>query len=135
MAFCNYELNIHLMKKICEEGLRPWFSFWTPDCYIELARQCMDSDPQKRPIANDIYNKLGEWIKCIEDSENSCELEGTIKQFLDNDKYENSCELEGTIKQFLDNDKYGKESSDDHKYKSKYFQKDKDSNSLLMPLP
>ena len=67
-------------------------------------------------------------------------LKSTITQFFSDDilinykfdewikNLENSCELEGTIKQFL-----GKETSDDHKYKSKYFQKD--SNSLLIPLP
>ncbi|KAF0441992.1 hypothetical protein F8M41_003740 [Gigaspora margarita] len=131
----------------------------------------MDSDPQERPIANDIYNKLGEWIKCIEDSGKSeikkqflcgddnfiklfdCfkylksfgDWREIIKQFFSDDilihykfdewikNLENSGDLDETITQFLDNDKYGKESSDDHKYKSKYIQKD--SNSLLMPLP
>ncbi|RIB19051.1 kinase-like domain-containing protein [Gigaspora rosea] len=143
-AFSNYEFNIHLMKKICEEALRPLFTFWTPDCYIELARQCMDLDPQKRAIANDIYNKLGQ---CIEDSSNT-EIENQFLHGDDNfikladfnykldewiNNLENSGDLDETKQQFLDKDKYSKESSDDHKYKSKYFQKD--SYSLLNPLP
>ncbi|CAG8778785.1 32088_t:CDS:2, partial [Gigaspora margarita] len=44
---------------------------------------------------------------------------------------ENSDDLDETKKQFLDKNKYSKESND-HKYKSKYFQRD--TNSLLMLL-
>ncbi|RIB29977.1 hypothetical protein C2G38_2055363, partial [Gigaspora rosea] len=29
-----------------------------PDCYIELANQCMDSDPKKRPTSVEIIDKL-----------------------------------------------------------------------------
>ncbi|CAG8793507.1 38466_t:CDS:1, partial [Gigaspora margarita] len=123
-----------------------------------------ENNKQFLKIANDIYNKLGELIKCIEDSCNSeikkqflCGdddfitlvnifkfLKSTITQFFSDEvitnykfdewiiNLENSGDLDETIKQFLDKDKYGKESSDDHKYKSKYIQKD--SNSLLIPL-
>ncbi|CAG8805120.1 549_t:CDS:1, partial [Gigaspora margarita] len=69
------------------------------------------------------------------------DLRETIAQFFSEDilinykfdewikNLENSGNLNETKQQFLDNDKYGKESSDYHKY----FQKD--SNSLLIPLP
>ncbi|KAF0449007.1 serine/threonine protein kinase [Gigaspora margarita] len=160
-AFFNHELDIHLMKKICEKGLRPHFSFGTPDCYIELAKQCMDSDPQKRPVANDICNKLGEWIKSIEDYgdseikkqflcsddvfikldecfknlKNLDDLNEIMNQFFDDDtinKYKFDEDLDEIKEQILDSVKYSKETSYDHKYKSKYYQKN--TNSLLIPM-
>ncbi|CAG8813626.1 20211_t:CDS:2, partial [Gigaspora rosea] len=81
---------------------------------------------------------LGEWIKNLGNSGN---LDVIKKLVLCGDEiiirladcfkilksFDVWCEI------FLDNDKNGKESSDDHKYKSKYIQKD--SNSLLIPLP
>ncbi|CAG8741291.1 2277_t:CDS:1, partial [Dentiscutata heterogama] len=46
---------------------------------------------------------------------------------------ENYGDFDEIKKQFLDKDKCEKESNDDHKYKSKYFQKN--TNSLLIPMP
>ncbi|RIB06847.1 kinase-like domain-containing protein [Gigaspora rosea] len=46
-------------------GLRPEFAPGTPDCYIELAKQCMDSDPQKRPAAWEVYYKFDVWNKIV----------------------------------------------------------------------
>ena len=43
--FNGYKFDIDLVIKICN-GLRPKFGPGIPDCYIELANQCMDSDPQ-----------------------------------------------------------------------------------------
>jgi len=34
-----------LAARICF-GLRPKFAFGTPNCYVELAMQCLDPDPQ-----------------------------------------------------------------------------------------
>ncbi|KAF0428413.1 hypothetical protein F8M41_005865 [Gigaspora margarita] len=72
-------------------------------------------------------------------------LKSTITQFFGDDiiinfkfdewikNLEISGDLDETKKQFLDKNSYSKESNDDHKYKSKYIQKD--SNSLLIQLP
>ncbi|RIB16448.1 kinase-like domain-containing protein [Gigaspora rosea] len=38
--------------------LRPKFALETPNCYIELAMQCLDPDPQKRPTASVITGNL-----------------------------------------------------------------------------
>ncbi|RIB22592.1 kinase-like domain-containing protein [Gigaspora rosea] len=82
--FENYQFDVDFAIKICN-GLRPEFASGTPSCYIELAKQCMDSDPQKRPTAFDLYSMLNEWKKCMEDSDNTVENK-IKKQFLDADK-------------------------------------------------
>ncbi|RIB21695.1 hypothetical protein C2G38_2298816 [Gigaspora rosea] len=52
--------NSGLALNICN-GLRPGFSEKTPKCYIELANQCMDSNPRNRPSAKDISSKFSKW--------------------------------------------------------------------------
>ncbi|RIB20347.1 kinase-like domain-containing protein [Gigaspora rosea] len=78
--FDGYEFNFDLAIKICE-GLRPEFAQGTPNCYIELAKQCMDVDSLKRPDALKVYHKLGEWIINMERSNNKIKM-----QFLEADK-------------------------------------------------
>ncbi|RIB05742.1 kinase-like domain-containing protein, partial [Gigaspora rosea] len=46
--FDGIPFNTDLAIKICN-GFRPEFAPGTPDCYIKLAKQCMNSDPQNRP--------------------------------------------------------------------------------------
>ncbi|RIB30110.1 kinase-like domain-containing protein [Gigaspora rosea] len=76
----NYNFDIDLVIKICN-GLRPKFGSGIPDCYIELANQCMDSDPEKRPTSCEIIIKLNEWLNIIVN-----EVENKIKsQFLESD--------------------------------------------------
>ncbi|RIB17333.1 hypothetical protein C2G38_2037825 [Gigaspora rosea] len=53
-----------LAIKICN-GLRPEFAEGTPECYIQLANQCMDANPSNRPTASDIYYKLLEWYNIV----------------------------------------------------------------------
>ncbi|RIB23964.1 hypothetical protein C2G38_759497 [Gigaspora rosea] len=67
---------------ICN-GLRPKFASGTPDCYIELANQCMNSDPEKRPKNIEIITKLREWLKIIEN-----------KKIMSDIKYESDIEYE-----------------------------------------
>ena len=55
---------------------------WTPDCYIELANQCMDSYPKKHPKSSEMIIKLNEWLNTI-----GSEIENKIKsQFLESDE-------------------------------------------------
>ncbi|RIB10551.1 kinase-like domain-containing protein [Gigaspora rosea] len=67
--FDGYQFNEELAVKICI-GLRSEFAPGTPECYIELAKQCMDSDPQKRPPAYKIRNTLNNWYNIIKQSDN-----------------------------------------------------------------
>ncbi|RIB07248.1 kinase-like domain-containing protein [Gigaspora rosea] len=80
--FDGHEFDHILAVKICN-GLRPEFAPGTPDCYIELANQCMNLGPQKRPNAYEIWDILEEWNISIENSDDTSNIK---KQFLDADK-------------------------------------------------
>jgi serine/threonine protein kinase len=54
----------HLALSICE-GERPVIIENTPKCYIDLMKQCWDSDPSKRPTIIMLENIISEWIRCI----------------------------------------------------------------------
>jgi serine/threonine protein kinase len=63
--FDGYDFNLELALKICD-GLRPdEFALGTPDDYVKLARRCMDSDPDKRPTANDLSNYMDAWYEFV----------------------------------------------------------------------
>ncbi|RIB02870.1 kinase-like domain-containing protein, partial [Gigaspora rosea] len=80
--FDGHKFNAKLGADICK-GLRPELASGTPKCYIELAKKCMNSDPQKRPTADGIWDLLEEWNKRIESSDDTDEIK---KQFLKADK-------------------------------------------------
>src|ERR1043165_1835623 len=42
---------------ICN-GLRPRVAKGTPQCYIDLVNQCLDVNPEKRPSAEELWNKI-----------------------------------------------------------------------------
>ncbi|RIB30491.1 kinase-like domain-containing protein [Gigaspora rosea] len=67
--FDGYQFNDELAVKICI-GLRPEFAPGTPECYVKLAKQCMDSDPQKRPYAYKIRDILNDWYDIIKQLDN-----------------------------------------------------------------
>ncbi|RIB04083.1 kinase-like domain-containing protein [Gigaspora rosea] len=56
-----------LIIRICD-GLRPKFAEGTPDCYIQLANQCMDANPSNRPTASHIYDELSRWYNIVDHS-------------------------------------------------------------------
>ncbi|RIB15733.1 hypothetical protein C2G38_2092608, partial [Gigaspora rosea] len=62
--FYDYTFDFRLASNICN-GLRPGFSERTPRCFIELAKQCMDSNPCNRPTAKDISSNLSKWRTII----------------------------------------------------------------------
>ncbi|RIB30427.1 kinase-like domain-containing protein [Gigaspora rosea] len=77
-----YKFDTKLATKICK-GLRPEFANGTPDCYIELANKCMDSNPQNRPSAEYINSEINQW-RTILKSENLIDEKLDIKKkFID----------------------------------------------------
>ncbi|RIB01845.1 kinase-like domain-containing protein [Gigaspora rosea] len=79
-----YKFETKLALKICK-GFRPEFANGTPDCYIDLAKQCMDANPQKRLSAEFVNSKFIQW-KIILESENLSDEELDIKKkFIDAD--------------------------------------------------
>lgn len=74
--FDGYEFDIGLALRICN-GLRPEFDEYVPECYVELASQCMDSDPEKRPTAGVIKDKIRQWKNSV----------GILKKFEEADKH------------------------------------------------
>ncbi|CAG8589539.1 19903_t:CDS:2 [Racocetra fulgida] len=56
-AFDGIPFDLKLSVKICR-GERPEFNEGIPECYITLAKRCMDPDPKKRPIATIIDSKI-----------------------------------------------------------------------------
>ncbi|RIB13924.1 kinase-like domain-containing protein [Gigaspora rosea] len=79
--FDGRKFDIKLSVEICR-GLRPKFAPETPKCYIELAEKCMNSDPQKRPSAQNVRDTIEDWLDKIASLDDN-EIK---KQFLDADK-------------------------------------------------
>ncbi|CAG8472592.1 4988_t:CDS:1, partial [Cetraspora pellucida] len=81
-AFDGVPFNIKLSLKICKEDERPEFGDGTPDCYVKLAKRCMDSDPNERPTATIICSKIVHWLDEMKQKDDN-EIK---KQFLKADK-------------------------------------------------
>ncbi|KAK8888320.1 hypothetical protein M9Y10_039386 [Tritrichomonas musculus] len=47
-----------LIKKICDEKIRPEFKLPIPKCYRQLIERCWSEDPSKRPSFDDILSEL-----------------------------------------------------------------------------
>ncbi|RIB29703.1 hypothetical protein C2G38_2011076 [Gigaspora rosea] len=97
-SFNDCKFDFDLVVRICN-GLRPNFAPGTPDCYVELANHCMNSDPEKRPSIIEIITKLDEWLKISKS-----------KQFLER-IIKNKSKDRITKKQFLASDEINKNSS------------------------
>ncbi|CAG8731732.1 2326_t:CDS:2, partial [Cetraspora pellucida] len=115
-AFNDYEFNTKLAIKICR-GLRPEFAPGDPECYVELAKKCMDSDPKKRPAATYVNAERSKFQELANESNETI----IKKQFLEAD--EQSLEAD---KRSLEGDKMVKKlssivqkSQDHNKYTSK----------------
>ncbi|RIB29871.1 kinase-like domain-containing protein [Gigaspora rosea] len=69
------ELALNIFK-----GLRPEFAPGTPDCYVELAMQCMDLNPERRPAAEDVYKRICEFYDIITNNLVNMDLYDEVKQ-------------------------------------------------------
>ncbi|KAF0544491.1 kinase-like protein [Gigaspora margarita] len=69
-------------------GLRPEFALGTPNCYVELANQCMDPNPQKRPTTSVITDKLNKWFDsiCAPPTVQDIETRALKNQFIEADR-------------------------------------------------
>ncbi|RIB05428.1 kinase-like domain-containing protein [Gigaspora rosea] len=92
--YYGFKLDSEFAFDIVFNGLRPEFAEGTPDCYIELAKECMDSDPQNRPTAECVHLKINHW-KTILEAENLTDNEELYikKQFIDADNIINKTSL------------------------------------------
>ncbi|GBC22027.2 kinase-like domain-containing protein [Rhizophagus irregularis DAOM 181602=DAOM 197198] len=59
-SYHNISHNKNLAIGICQ-GLRPRFNIKVPQLIIYLIKRCLDSDPLKRPKAEEIENILYTW--------------------------------------------------------------------------
>ncbi|RIB25339.1 kinase-like domain-containing protein [Gigaspora rosea] len=55
--YYDIDYDVNLASRICK-GLRPEFAKGIPECYIQLANQCMNVNPSCRPTASNMYDKL-----------------------------------------------------------------------------
>ncbi|CAI2164085.1 14558_t:CDS:2 [Funneliformis geosporum] len=62
--WCKRPHDLKLASEICN-GLRPEIIDGTPNAYIQLMTQCLQSDPLRRPTASELNELLGSWITAI----------------------------------------------------------------------
>ncbi|PKC13853.1 kinase-like protein, partial [Rhizophagus irregularis] len=63
--FWDQNHNTDLIIKICD-GLRPPIVTNAPEGYIELMKECWHFDPEKRPLAMELYDKIKKMTSCEE---------------------------------------------------------------------
>lgn len=71
-----------LALSIVSTGLRPVFREATPECFINLAIECLNPNPEKRPTAETITSMVKKWKADLDSNEDS----SIKKSFLDSDK-------------------------------------------------
>ncbi|RGB42620.1 kinase-like domain-containing protein [Rhizophagus diaphanus] len=82
--FNNRAHDLKLSLSICK-GERPEIIENTPQCYVDLMKNCWDENPLKRPSSKEVLNIIENWIirprnKEIEDI--SEELKSNIMEFI-----------------------------------------------------
>ncbi|RIB27411.1 hypothetical protein C2G38_2062088 [Gigaspora rosea] len=124
-SFNDYKFDIDLAIMVCN-GLRPKLAHDTPDCYVELANQCMNSDPEKRPNISEIITKLNEWLNIANENENKIEEElfGSGFDFIENvSSWFDVIKNESGSFDFIDNES---------RIKNQFLESDKISKNLPM---
>jgi serine/threonine protein kinase len=85
--FNNKAHDFQLSLSICK-GERPEIMKNTPKCYIDLMRECWDSDPSKRPTIIILENTISTWLRLSEYHEFNDKREANIDNKLRNDMNE-----------------------------------------------
>ncbi|RIB09965.1 kinase-like domain-containing protein, partial [Gigaspora rosea] len=137
-SFNDYKFDFDLVVMICNFGLRPKFAPGTPDCYVELANQCMNSDPEKRPSIRKIITKLNKWLEIIKnenenENENESENEGE-NESEDESENESKDESENESKDESENegkDESKNESEDENENESEYESENENENESV----
>ncbi|CAG8660928.1 18890_t:CDS:1, partial [Racocetra fulgida] len=85
--FYDLDHDSNLMLYICD-GIRPTIPEMVPQFYKDIMKQCWDSDPQKRPKSEELYNLFEGRLK--ESPETINELKTPVfKDFVTADPLEN----------------------------------------------
>ncbi|RIB25019.1 kinase-like domain-containing protein [Gigaspora rosea] len=71
--FCNKSFDTKLAVSICKRGKRPKVTEEIPQCYAELMQQCWNSDPDKRPTAQELVKIFEKWLEIISGDNHSDE--------------------------------------------------------------
>src|SRR6266542_742029 len=79
------EHGFQLALSICN-GKRPKIIENTPQCYIDLMKQCWNEDPLKRPDSLEISYIIKNWYEMICSESINEESENIIKEFYEADK-------------------------------------------------
>ncbi|RIB13275.1 kinase-like domain-containing protein [Gigaspora rosea] len=61
LVYCDREFDNQLQIEICRKNLRPTIIKNTPQCYINLMKECWEKCPEDRPTAEEIYNIFTKW--------------------------------------------------------------------------
>jgi len=62
--FANVEHDVNLIYKIID-GERPEITSDTPECFANLIKRCLNSDPSKRPHIKEICKSIALWLHTI----------------------------------------------------------------------
>ncbi|RGB27779.1 kinase-like domain-containing protein [Rhizophagus diaphanus] len=80
--FNNRAHDIQLSLSICE-GERPEIIENTPQCYVDLMKECWNEDSSKRPSASKVKVVIENWIfRPDDDEEINEELKSNIMEFI-----------------------------------------------------
>ena len=82
MPFNDRVFDFQLSLSICT-GERPEIIENTPQCYIDLMKECWDTDPDKRPNASKVKNIIKNWynnlLNCHVDNDYIEKIDETLK--------------------------------------------------------
>ncbi|PKC67330.1 hypothetical protein RhiirA1_534980 [Rhizophagus irregularis] len=79
--FNNRAHDIQLSLSICK-GERPEIIENTPQCYVDLMKECWNEDSSKRPSSKEVLEIIEKWIFRPDDDEINEELESNIMEFI-----------------------------------------------------
>ncbi|GBC22695.2 kinase-like domain-containing protein [Rhizophagus irregularis DAOM 181602=DAOM 197198] len=79
--FNNRAHDIQLSFSICK-GERPEIIENTPQCYVDLMKECWNEDSSKRPSSKEVLKTIEKWIFHPDDDQTNEELKSNIVEFI-----------------------------------------------------